>query len=49
MKEGEALVFVIDEFDDGEEFLYVTENESLIDEVFDIYYKMLEESDTDES
>ena len=40
--DDEALVFVIDEIDD-EDCLVIVEDDAIIDNVFDEYYKMLEE------
>ncbi len=40
MKDDEALVFNIEEVDD-EEVLVVTEDDKVIDKVFDQYYEML--------
>lgn len=40
--EDEALVFVIDEIDD-EDCLVIVEDETIVDKVFEEYYKMLKE------
>ena len=40
--EDEALVFVIDEIDD-EDCLVIVEDDSIVDKVFEEYYKMLKE------
>lgn len=42
LEEDAALVFVIDEID-GEECLYIETDEAIIDEVFQEYFKMLQE------
>lgn len=44
--EDEALVFVIDEID-GEGCLSIEENDQIIDQVFEEYYKMLREAGID--
>ena len=44
--EDEALVFVIDEIDD-EDCLVIVEDDSIIDKVFEEYYKMLKEEGID--
>ena len=40
--EDEALVFVIDEIDD-EDCLVIVEDDAIVDQVFEEYYKMLKE------
>lgn len=42
--DDEALVFVIDEIDD-EDMLVLVDNDEIINEVFDVYYKLLEEDE----
>ncbi len=44
--EDEALVFVIDEIDD-EDCLVIVEDDSIVDKVFEEYYKMLKEEGVD--
>ena len=44
--EDEALVFVIDEIDD-EDCLVIVEDDSIVDKVFEEYYKMLKEEGID--
>ncbi len=44
--EDEALVFVIDEIDD-EDCLVIVEDDSVVDKVFEEYYKMLKEEGVD--
>jgi len=44
--EDEALVFVIDEIDD-EDCLVIVEDDAIVDEVFEEYYKMLKEEGVD--
>ena len=44
--EDEALVFVIDEIDD-EDCLVIVEDDSIVDKVFEEYYKMLKEGGID--
>ena len=44
--EDEALVFVIDEIDD-EDCLVIVEDDSIVDQVFEEYYKMLKEEGID--
>lgn len=44
--EDEALVFVIDEIDD-EDCLVIVDDDKIIDEVFDEYYKLLKEEGVD--
>ena len=46
MGDNEALVFVIEERD-NEEYLYVSEDNELIDEVFAQYYEMLRNAGVD--
>ena len=42
--DDEALVFVIDEIDD-EDMLVLVDDDKIINEVFDVYYKLLEEDE----
>ena len=44
--EDEALVFVIDEIDD-EDCLVIVDDDKIIDEVFEEYYKLLKEEGVD--
>ena len=44
--DDEALVFVIDELDD-EDCLVIVEDDSIVDKVFEEYYKMLKEEGID--
>jgi len=44
--EDEALVFVIDEIDD-EDCLVIVEDDAVVDQVFEEYYKMLKEEGID--
>ena len=44
--DDEALVFVIDEIDD-EDCLVIVEDDAVIDQVFEEYYKMLKEEGVD--
>ncbi len=44
--DDEALVFVIDEIDD-EDCLVIVEDDSVVDKVFEEYYKMLKEEGVD--
>jgi len=44
--EDEALVFVIEEIDD-EDCLVIVEDDAIVDQVFDEYYKMLKEEGID--
>ena len=44
--EDEALVFVIDEIDE-EDCLVIVEDDSIVDKVFEEYYKMLKEEGID--
>ena len=42
--DDEALVFVIDEIDD-EDMLVLVDDDKIINEFFDVYYKLLEEDE----
>ena len=44
--DDEALVFVIDEIDD-EDCLVIVEDDAIVDQVFEEYYKMLKEEGID--
>ena len=44
--DDEALVFVIDEIDD-EECLVIVDDDKIVDQVFEEYYKMLKEEGVD--
>ena len=43
MKEDEALVFVLEEDEEGEQQLTIVQDEKIIDKVFDVYDKLYEE------
>ena len=46
LADDEALVFVIEEIDD-EDCLVIVEEDDIVDQVFDEYYKMLKEEGVD--
>lgn len=43
--ENEGLVFSIETSEDGQEFLMLTTDEEIIDKVFDVYDKLIEENE----
>lgn len=43
MKDDEALVFVLEEDEEGEQQLVIVQDEKIIDKVFDAYDKLYEE------
>ena len=43
--ENEGLVFSIETSDDGQEFLMLTTDEKIIDDVFDVYDRLVEEDE----
>ena len=43
--ENEGLVFSIETNDDGQEFLMLVTDEKIIDDVFDVYDKLVEENE----
>lgn len=44
MKDDEALVFALEDGDDGERQLVIVQDEDIINQVFDVYDKLYEES-----
>ena len=47
--EDEGLVFVLNTNEQGEEILNIVTDEKIIDEVFDVYFKLLEETNAENS
>ncbi|MBR2336987.1 MAG: DUF1292 domain-containing protein [Clostridia bacterium] len=45
VEEDEALVFVIGEDENGEEMMELLDDEDEVDEIFGLYYKLLEENE----
>lgn len=45
VEEDEALVFVIGEDENGEETIELLQDEEEVDEIFGLYYKLMEESE----
>lgn len=45
--ENEGLVFAIEEFEDGGEYLKLVTDEKIIDEVFDVYEEMWDDAECD--
>ena len=46
--EDEGLVFVVNTNEQGEEILNIVTDEKIIDEVFDVYFKLLEDANAEE-
>lgn len=44
VEEDQALVFVIGEDENGEEMMELLEDEEEVDEIFGLYYKLMEEN-----